>query len=72
MNHLKNQQVYPHFQFDERNRHYLPGMTLRQHYAGLAMQAIRSHYGHGPAYTAEMAVEYADALLAELVKPTKN
>jgi hypothetical protein len=46
------------------------GLTKREHFAGLAMQGFiascgnRSVRGHAP----ELAVEYADALLAELDK----
>ena len=50
------------------------GMTLRQHYAGLALQGL-SHatapdgtWFHDPKTVAAAAVEYADALLAELEK----
>ncbi len=52
------------------------GMTLRQHYAGLAMQALASAADEGgqwatlPDETAKQAVAYADALIAELEKPT--
>lgn len=50
------------------------GMTLRQHYAGLAMQHLASGPDsigmrpNGPADAAKLAVEYADALIAELEK----
>ena len=47
-------------------------MTLREHYAGLAMQGIvaashlfRSHTAEG---RAALAVKYADALIRELEK----
>lgn len=50
-----------------------PGMTLRQHLAGLAMQGITAHpeFGSGT-FTgiAETAVKQADALIAELAKET--
>lgn len=49
------------------------GITLRQHYAGVAMQGITAHpeFGSGT-FTgiAETAVKQADALLAELAKET--
>lgn len=49
------------------------GMTLRQHYAGLAMQGLLSCPADGVTMKAERiatwAVEQADALLAELDKP---
>lgn len=53
-----------------------PGMTLREHYAGLAMQGlVTGHMNCGPgshvnmaAFFAHFAVEYADALLAALAE----
>ena len=48
------------------------GLTKREYFAALAMQGIcgdgipGSH--HNPITTAELAVEYADALIAELNK----
>lgn len=51
------------------------GMTLRQHYAGLAMQGILAS-GNAQAFqnssaAATWSVEFADALIAELErKPT--
>lgn len=62
-----------------------PGMTLRQHFAGLAMQAmeLKSDWNRSSddlrpgcgadkeaAHMAKAAVRYADALLAELAKET--
>lgn len=48
------------------------GMTLRQHYAGLAMQGIMSAEGQDVVYSLEMvatrSVAIADALIAELEK----
>lgn len=53
------------------------GMTLRQYYAGLAMQGMLSFPGtlnsnqtKTPANTANLAVSFADALIAELKKGT--
>lgn len=52
----------------------LPGITLRQHYAGLAMAAMCANPAMCderkgmPAQLAEWAVLHADALLAELAK----
>ena len=41
------------------------GLTKREHFAGLAMQGLLSHYGDS--YTHYLAaVEYADALLKAL------
>lgn len=48
------------------------GINLRQHFAGLAMQgmlAAGAGMAKKPESTAAFAVEYADALLAELSKP---
>lgn len=51
-----------------------PGVTLRQHFAGLALQGILGHkmpYDHAPdafERPAYEAVRAADALLAELAK----
>lgn len=57
---------------------YLPSMTLREYYAGLAMQGMLSNsYSDGCTKplslasnqeTAEMAVNQADALIKELEK----
>jgi hypothetical protein len=46
------------------------GLTKREHFAGLAMQGILASYGNRTmrCSTHQMAVEYADALLAELDK----
>lgn len=51
------------------------GMSLRQHYAGLAMQGILSsdhidkiHAWQNPTHCAHWSVEFADALIAELEK----
>ena len=50
------------------------GINLRQHYAGLAMQALASApdetgmWKTAPHDAAKLAVEYADALLEELGK----
>lgn len=44
----------------------IPGITLRQHYAGLAMQGMLTR--DGGQHAAKSAVAVADALLAELAK----
>ena len=46
----------------------LPSMTLRQYFAGQAMVGLFSGppWAHTSAETAQMAVERADALIAEL------
>lgn len=49
------------------------GMTIREYFAGRALQGIISHYGvmlEKPPTCAKNAVELADALIAELEKPT--
>lgn len=43
------------------------GITLRQHFAGLAMQGLAGS-GYDSLLAAEIAVCHADALLAELAK----
>lgn len=47
------------------------GMTLRQHYAGLAMQGMLADHTLSASCEdfAREAVEFADALIAELEKP---
>jgi hypothetical protein len=46
-----------------------PPMTLRQHFAGLAMQGVlASGLVHAPTDVAKDAATYANALLAELAK----
>lgn len=59
-----------------RNTIIAPGLTIRQHFAGLAMQGIVANYFHqclmpfgmNDAF-AKDAVALADALIAELNKP---
>ncbi len=49
-------------QYDPRYR----GMTMRQWYAGLAMQAVVSYHGEcDEAYYANFAFKMADAMIAE-------
>lgn len=53
---------------DEENQ----GLNIREHFAGLAMQAIRSNPNNStntPDYIAQQAVKIADALIIELKKP---
>jgi hypothetical protein len=45
-----------------------PGMTLREYYAGLAMQGLLMRDSFRPADAARMAVAHADALIAELAQ----
>lgn len=52
------------------NAYSFSGITLRQHYAGLAIQGLANESGryHSPEDMAHDAVKIADALLAELEK----
>lgn len=89
---LGDMPAYPMASGDEprvdKTTHYNEGMTLRQHYAGLAMQGLLTNYevhkdicNNDPRYkkqpdgqynfahvVALNAIEFADALLAELEK----
>ena len=57
------EQAFPMHERDDA----LKGMTLRQRYAGMAMQGLLlSDAGREAQYLAENAVEFADALIAEL------
>jgi hypothetical protein len=50
---------------------YNPGLSKREYFAGLAMQAlckIAEKFGDDPDVIAELSVDYADALLKELNK----
>ena len=42
------------------------GLTKLEHFAGVAMQGLLSHYGDSDAYSIVSAVKYADELLKEL------
>ena len=44
---------------------YGEGLTKREHFAGLAMQGLLSHYGDSDPYCST-AIKYADALLKAL------
>lgn len=52
-----------------------PGLTIREHFAALAMQGIQAQYTHQDGYDpdnlARHAVVQAEALIAELAKPIK-
>ena len=43
-------------------------MTLRQHYAGIALAALIARNVSEPEYMASQAVEFSDALIAEEAK----
>tara|TARA_R110002051_G_C8432941_1_gene453769 strand:+ start:212 stop:454 length:243 start_codon:yes stop_codon:yes gene_type:complete len=49
---------------------YLPsyGLSKREHFAGLAIQALVSDSSLSPSEASRLAIDYADALLAELDK----
>lgn len=50
------------------NIYHFSGMTLRQYYAGLAMQGLLARYGNDDDRLANWALREADALIAELDK----
>lgn len=66
---MKDQQVFPQQLPDMSHAGDAPGITLFQHYAGLAMQGILAS-GRAPSAlnTAENSINYANALIAELEK----
>lgn len=69
---LASRNVYPEAQAEgyQKTRGDLPGMNLRQHYAGLALQGLIARWGdeYTPEGHAALAVQHADALLLELTK----
>lgn len=67
--------AFPEIRYDHQNmaRETVGGMTLRQYYAGLAMQGFIAAYAGdnrtpNPIHAASEAVEYADSLIAALEK----
>lgn len=82
MSYLANRSIYPiveHHPTSGRLMHggYSPGMTLRQHYAGLALpEAMKIITTHASAKSPEeqrglaahICVQMADALITELEK----
>jgi len=65
---MTNKDITPVFPFDNA-RGCAPGMTLRQHYAGLAMQGILASGFNGPMdHLVHWAVKNADALIDEEAK----
>jgi hypothetical protein len=77
----KNNPAFPCVSITDRESLYQGGMTMREYFAGLAMQGILANE---KAYTvlsgipmpnenlvARFSVQYADALLTELSKPTE-
>jgi hypothetical protein len=52
----------------------IPGLTIREHFAGMMMQGLLANAGVSSKddyeqCLAKVAIHYADALLAELAKP---
>jgi len=45
-----------------------PGLTMREYFAGLAMQGMAVNFQATPENAAKKAIEYADALIRELAK----
>lgn len=71
MNHRAHRNVYPEAQPKgwQEGRGDKPGMTLREHYAGLALQGALAAGGKYQINAlAQMCVQAADALLEELGK----
>jgi hypothetical protein len=70
---MTNKSVFPHTEYyaarmeHEGIEQHHPGLTLREHYAGLVLQGIVASMGLGNKNgTIKKAVEYADALIKEL------
>lgn len=56
---------------NERGDCYKSGMTIREHFAAMAMQGLCANTAYGDTqagFLAKWSVEQADALLAELAK----
>lgn len=76
MSDLANKQVHPPLFKVGDVAKTEAGLTLREHFAGLALQGLLqghfAHYGHdnfwAPHAVADHAIECADALIAELSK----
>jgi hypothetical protein len=69
---LPNNAAFPFVFVDPKAnvQHVHTGLTVREHFAAMAMQGLSSSWNQGDGqHVAKMAVEYADALLAELSKP---
>ena len=74
-----NEPAYP----QEYGPYTVKGLTIREHFAGLAMQGWMASFGGDPdemrvelflsdhAHVAKEAVKFADALIAELAKEQK-
>ena len=72
MNDRANEPAYPaHELLQDRDGNYTMqatgGLTIREHFAGLAMQGIvAAQESTDPPKVAEFALQYADALIAAL------
>lgn len=60
-----------------KNSEYLGGLTKREYFAAMAMQGIFSSGGHydgsdDPARYARISLMFADAMITELSKDTKE
>ncbi len=72
-------EVVAHYYGGGMEERRVPGITLREHFAGLAMQAMigtaaapcLTGFGGAEAAIAEGACRMADALVAEFAKETK-
>lgn len=64
-----NEPYYPQSEFSAKMQ-YSCGATIREEFAARAMQGLLSNYGDSTLYplVAQQAVEFADALIAELNK----
>lgn len=57
----------------EKGRHLKSGLSKREYFAGLALQGLCQKYYDFNGVAAKIAVQFADALLAELEKsPTES
>lgn len=64
---MKNPQAFPQFSFTIDGHLHEPGMTLRDHFAGLAMQSL-VQAGYQSFEIPHTAYAWADAMLAEREK----
>lgn len=66
-----NDMVYPCHRDDAPNNTVQCGLTIREHFAAMAMQGLLAYFGdeeQSSDVTARGAVHQADALIAELAK----
>jgi hypothetical protein len=70
-----NASAYPETAYyDGQPTYMVGGLTIREEFAKAAMQGLLSHphTDAGPEAVAMDAVEFADALIAELAKPVQS